>query len=263
MAKRFESDILEEFYTKGIISILKEEIRKKFYDYRENTRLVYLDLSKLTYKVIKDRIDAEKDIDRKELFVKHILELTKKTEDNKEYWDSSSRVWELVQDNFFNMIIVENVQIKKTLDLIHDLFDGKPRKSFLRSILYYLDLDSSKRELVIEYTMKEKFDFFRILGKQANFEFTKEELLEIINRKNFSKKTSTGTFGATDSADIMNRRAIILHQKNVDEKVFMAILDSLSGDSDGLEKFLKTAQRDKVLERWKDIPAIQVFLKLQ
>jgi len=212
----------------------------------------------ITDKEIKDFINTVPSSKGKEEVIKSLSIFFK--------WANSAIVYNRldVRDKDRSEYRLKSRTIRKfTLDNLDWIFDKKVPKSLLRSILYDLDLTKSSRDLVVKYTMDKKFDFFRILGKTANFQFTKQELLDIIAKPEFSNITSSGTFGSGETADIMNRRAIIMHQKNVDEEVFMAIIDTLSGNSTALESFLKTAQRDKILKRFEGIPAVQVFLKLQ
>jgi len=148
-----------------------------------------------------------------------------------------------------------------TLDEIDSLLDGNSSKQLLRSILYHIDLKNSDRDLVVKYTLNNKFDMFRILGKAAGFQFTTEELLKIVEMPSFTRVTTTGTFGSGETADIINRRAVIMHQDNVNSEVFNSLLGSFN-DENAKERFLKTLNTNTLQKKYEDFPDILLWAAL-
>jgi hypothetical protein len=148
-----------------------------------------------------------------------------------------------------------------TLDDIHYIFDEKPNKSLLRSVVNELDLNSSDRVLLMKYVSAGKFEFFRVLGKQG-IQFSKDELKIIVNHPNFIRVTTTGTMASKDTNDIINRRAVILYQDACDSEIFTTMISSIK-DQHTKDVFLRSFKRKSVEEKFKNQPEILLWLKLQ
>ncbi len=148
-----------------------------------------------------------------------------------------------------------------TLEEIYFIFDNKPNKMFLRSVVNQLDLNRTNRDFLMKNIKENKFDLFRLLGKQG-IQFNKNELSEIISLKSFSLVTTSGTMGSSDTADIINRRAVIVHQSACDDEIFFNVLDTIT-DSNAKESFTKTLRKKSLREKFKNYPPVLVWLELQ
>jgi hypothetical protein len=146
-------------------------------------------------------------------------------------------------------------------DLIDILGDVKPTKAFLRSILGELVLVETDKPKLLEYLKQDKLDIFRVIGKGSGLQFTKSELLEIIALPEFTRKTTSGLIGGQETADIVNRRAVILHQDETDEEVIMEVINTIS-DAHERERFFISLNKKSTREKYEKYPSIQVLLKL-
>jgi hypothetical protein len=148
-----------------------------------------------------------------------------------------------------------------TLEEIYFIFDDRPNKMFLRSIVNQLNLNGTERSFLMKNIKQNKFDLFRILGKQG-IQFNKQELKEIVSLPSFSLVTTSGTMGSSDTADIINRRAVIVHQSACDDEIFFDVLNTIK-DSNTKESFVKTLRKKSLREKFKNYPSVLVWLELQ
>jgi hypothetical protein len=136
-------------------------------------------------------------------------------------------------------------------------------KSFWRGAIQDINLSGSSKSLLMDIIRNDRVDIFRVIGKQGT-QFTKEELKEIIALPFFIRKTTAGIMGRGETADIANRRAVILHQDAADEEVVMDIINSFNiSEVSEKERFFKTLGKKSVAEKYKDSPSIQILLKLR
>jgi hypothetical protein len=136
-------------------------------------------------------------------------------------------------------------------------------KSFWRGVIQDLNLSSSSKSLLMEIMENDRIEIFRVIGAQGT-QFTKEELKKIVSFPSFLKKTRSGIIGGSETVDIVNRRAVILHQDSADEEIVMEIINSFkSSEVDEKERFFKTLGKKSVVEKYKNSPSIQVLLKLR
>jgi hypothetical protein len=149
-----------------------------------------------------------------------------------------------------------------TLDAIDTMFKGKPSKALLRSILSELDLQGSSKSLLIDYIKRDRIDIFRVIGKSNTIQLSKEELREVISLPQFNRKSTSGLIGSAETADIVNRRSVLLHQDAADGEIFMELVNSIT-DEDTKSRFQKTLKRKVVLEKFKDYPEVMLWIKMQ
>jgi hypothetical protein len=136
-------------------------------------------------------------------------------------------------------------------------------KSFWRGAIQDINLSGSSKSLLMDIIRKDRVDIFRVIGKQGT-QFTKDELKEIIALPFFLRKTTSGIIGGGETADIVNRRAVILHQDAADEEIVMDIINSFElSEVHEKERFFKTLGKKSVVEKYKDSPSIQILLKLR
>jgi len=169
------------------------------------------------------------------------------SKDNKRYSIHFEKNSALILDDIKEILSVELLTIPK---------------SFWRGILQDIDLFRSNKLLLMDLIKNDRVDIFRVIGKQGT-QFTKEELKEILALPFFLRKTTSGIIGRGETADMVNRRAVILHQDAADEEIVMDIINSFElSEVHEKERFFKTLGKKSVAEKYKDSPSIQVLLKL-
>lgn len=196
-------------------------------------------------------------VKEKENFVSQIVNLLSNRPDENE---QRERFGLRIEDSHLIYSLHPDRPVRMTLDEFDQIFDGKPRKSFLRSVINLLELSTSRGKLM-EYIRKNRLELFRVLGKKG-IQFTKEELKEIILLPAFTKVTTTGTFANADTNDIINRRAVIKYQDACDGELFMDIINSIETD-EAKEAFAKTIRFKAIQEKFKDHPQAALWIKLQ
>jgi hypothetical protein len=163
-------------------------------------------------------------------------------------------------DEIYRLICDDHSGIK--LEELQAIVGKKVPKTMLRSIVNLLNLEGSDRALLMEYVRTGRFDLFRILKEDGGVQFTKEELLEIVDLECFSLVTFTGTFGSKETVDIMNRRAVIFHQDSCDADVVFKIIDGIKDDY-SKEKFKNSLTRwKKIREKFGNDERLLLLLKL-
>jgi hypothetical protein len=210
--------------------------------------------------VSKERIkEATKDMSAKdkEMFVSQVINLLMNRPEEPE---KRERFGLKIEDSHLVYSLYPDKLTRLTLDELDFIFDGKPRKSFLRSVINHLELGSS-RDKLMEYIRKNRLELFRVLGKQG-IQFSKEELKEIIALPAFIKITTTGTFANADTNDIINRRSVIKYQDACDGELFIEVINSID-TQDAREAFAKTIKFKSIAEKFKDHPEAMLWIKLQ
>jgi hypothetical protein len=149
-----------------------------------------------------------------------------------------------------------------TLDDIDYVFNKKPSKVFLRSILGSLDLQNSDPDLVMQYIEKDRIDIFRVIGKSNTVQLSREHLKKIISLPQFSRQTTSGLIGSNETADVVNRRALITYQNAVDSEIFMEVIDTAK-DEYSRGRLRTTLNRKSIIEKYKNYPEISLWLKMQ
>ena len=149
-----------------------------------------------------------------------------------------------------------------TLDDIDYIFNKKPTKAFLRSILGEIDLQNSDPSLVMSYIEKDKIDIFRVIGKNNTVQLTKKQLRKIISLPQFSRQTTAGLIGSAETADVVNRRALLTYQDAVDSEIFMEVIDTAK-DEESRKRLRTTLNRKSIIEKYKNYPEIALWLKMQ
>jgi hypothetical protein len=229
-----------------------------------------VDASAINKKMFRDILDL-KDVDMplKLYTIKNMIDFlnTKKTT----YippWRSIAPRFKIIEnnnvidddDNWCYYLPINHKRV--TLDDIHELFNGKPTKAFLRSILSDIDLQNSSANLIMDYIEKDKIDIFRVIGKSNTVQMNKKQLKRIIAMPQFNRQTTTGLIGGIETGDIVNRRAVISYQNDVDSEIFMSLVDSIK-DEYARKKFLTTINRKSILEKYKIYPDIILWIKMQ
>jgi hypothetical protein len=134
-------------------------------------------------------------------------------------------------------------------------------KSFWRGALQNINLKDSSKSKIMELMIKDRADIFRILGKRSGVQLTVEELKTIVALPHFSRVTSSGLIGQGETADIVNRRAVIFHQDACNDEVVIELLNSF-GTNESRESFMKSLNRKAVTDKFKDSPVVQLLTKL-
>jgi hypothetical protein len=223
-------------------------------------------------KVIKNSYPFDREKVTKEKIKAYLTTLTKKEREkfivalsyvfnnrpNKE--DEYQKVAIFVDANLAYSLYPDNHKAL-TLEEIYYIFDNKPNKMFLRSVVNQLDLNGTNRDFLMKNIKENKFDLFRLLGKQG-IQFSKSEIKEIISLPAFSLITTSGTMGSSDTADIINRRAVIAYQSACDDEIFFEVLATIKDDS-AREAFGKTIRKKSLKEKFKNYPSVLVWMELQ
>jgi hypothetical protein len=135
-------------------------------------------------------------------------------------------------------------------------------KTFWRGTLQDLNLVKSSRNYLIQLMKDDRADIFRIIGKRTEVQFTKDELKEIVLLPSFIKVTRSGLIGSVgDTADIVNRRAVLFYQDACDDEIVLDMLNSFNSTVDK-ESFMKSLKRKSIVEKYKDSPVVQLLTKL-
>jgi hypothetical protein len=161
-------------------------------------------------------------------------------------------------------LIIPNENRLLTLDDIFELLDEKKiTKKFLRKIIGQIDLHNSSSDNILKLIEGDKIDAFRIIGKKHQIQLDRDNLLKLVKTEKFNRQTTSGVFGGIETADIVNRRAVILYQNNIDFEIFSEIIDGIK-DEYSRKSFLKTLNKKSILNKFNNIDErISLWIKLQ
>jgi hypothetical protein len=149
-----------------------------------------------------------------------------------------------------------------TIEEVELLMNGKKiPKGLLRSVINKLDLEGSGKDKMFSYMLDGRVEAFRLLNERG-LQFTKEQLSQLIDSEPFNNPSSSGVFGGSDRADVVNRRSVVFHQDACDSDLVFRMLDSIK-DQKAKEAFILSLTRwSKVREKFKDDPRLALLLKL-
>lgn len=158
--------------------------------------------------------------------------------------------------------LIADKRKKMTYDQLEGILAPKrPQKTLLRTIINELDLEGSDREKLIGLILDSRVEAFRLINRKG-IQFTKEQLIRIIDSKPFNNPTSTGVFASSDRLDVVNRRSVVFYQDACDSDIVFKMLDSI-GDQPAKDSFILSLTRwERVREKFKDDPRLALLLKL-
>jgi len=143
------------------------------------------------------------------------------------------------------------------------IIDPKPNKSFLRSVINALDLKGSSMNLINDLFIKDRVEFFRILGDSSGIQFSKQQLKDIIALPGFSKVTKTGVFSNSETQDIINRRTILIHQNNADAEIFFNLNDQIkNAPKESQVAFYKTIKKPSIKEKFSKYEEVKLWYEM-
>jgi hypothetical protein len=169
-------------------------------------------------------------------------------------------------------IIIEDDKLEKyfilfnkkfTLDEIDFMFDSKPTKSMVFSILKYIDFNNSSRSMILSYLEREKIEICYLLVGAAQVQFTKSELDQIIDYPSFETKRSIPMSG--ESIAKANKYRLLKHQDAADEEIFYKVFGKISNteEKESILRLLKEKKFAKKIEEMEDSDSVKLFVKLQ
>jgi hypothetical protein len=165
-----------------------------------------------------------------------------------------------IVDKIYFYYMVMNKKQPITLTELYEIFEGKISKSFINSIMNVLSITEADRKIVEKLLKKNKLYYHRILGKNG-FQFTENELKEMIKDPRFSAKSYNGAFSSDETTDIQCRRAVLLHQEACTAEIVMEMLSQTQSEREK-SKFINTLSRSDLQEKFKDDAGIQLLMKL-
>jgi hypothetical protein len=191
----------------------------------------------------------------------HILNYNIEIDDNKS-WGHSHAGFTLKDGNTYTFWFSSSSRLKLQ-DIVEILDEDllKIPKSFWRGTLQNINLKDSDRKLIMDLMVNDRADIFRIIGKKSEVQLTTDELKTIVGLTHFTRVTSSGLIGRGETADIVNRRAVILHQDNCNDEIVLEIINGFNSSNDR-DSFMKSLNKKSVIEKFKDSPIVQLLTKL-
>jgi hypothetical protein len=154
---------------------------------------------------------------------------------------------------------------KYTLDDVAFIFNGNPTKKMLSAILDSLDIKNSSKEIIMKYIFNGKIEPYRFLGGNTLIQFSKEELLSIIENENFVARRSIPFVSASCNlakSDTTNRYRLLRYQDNIDEEIFNKVFETVNDvlSKDKLKHLTKLKKFNEKIEKFDEI---KLWFRLQ